>query len=59
MNQTTNGIATAAVLSPLWMKSLEELSAIASMVLPILGALWLAIQILGYLWKVYNRKDDE
>ena len=47
MNHSTDAVAVAAVSSPLW---LEHVSQGAALVLPILGCLWLAVQIGGYLW---------
>lgn len=37
--------AAAAVVSPLWLPSLHEVSAEAALILPILGAVWLSVQI--------------
>ena len=48
MNHGTDAVAVAAVASPIW---LEHVSQGAALVLPILGCLWLAVQIVGYLVK--------
>lgn len=45
MNDFTNATAGAAVVSPLWLPSLQQMSEAASILLPILGALWLVVQI--------------
>lgn len=37
--------AIAAVVSPLWLPALHTASEVAALVLPILGATWLAVQI--------------
>lgn len=37
--------ATAALMSPFWLPSLQEVSAFAALILPILGAAWLILQI--------------
>lgn len=37
--------ALAAVVSPLWLPALHTASEVAALVLPILGATWLAVQI--------------
>jgi len=41
----TNSIAAASLASPLWLPSLQDASEFAALVLPILGALWLILQI--------------
>lgn len=41
----TTATAGAAVASPLWLPSLQTISEVASILLPILGALWLIVQI--------------
>lgn len=43
---TTAG-ATAAVISPFWLPWLNTTSEIASVILPILGVLWLVVQIVA------------
>lgn len=48
---TSNAVAVGAVTSPLWLEQLQQWSEVAATVVPILGAIWLAIQILGYIWK--------
>lgn len=54
IQQSSNVVAIGAVTSPLWLEQLQQLSDIAATVVPILGAIWLAIQILGYLWKHFK-----
>jgi hypothetical protein len=41
--------ATAALTSPLWLPSLHSVSEFAALILPILGAVWLVLQICGRL----------
>ncbi len=41
----TTATAGAAVASPFWLPTLQEVSEVASVTLPILGALWLIVQI--------------
>lgn len=43
--------AAAALTSPYWLPTLQEVSQIAALVLPILGALWLVIQISHYVYR--------
>lgn len=45
VDNTTDGVAVAAVTSPLWYHWLEQASTWAALWLPILGCLWLAVQI--------------
>lgn len=42
LDSLTNGVAVAAVSSPLW---LRDLGSVAGDVIPILGAVWLVVQI--------------
>jgi len=44
-DQVTNGVATAAILSPLWLEQLHAVSNIAAAMTPILGCIWLGVQI--------------
>jgi hypothetical protein len=41
----TNGGAVAAMGSPWWLPSLQSVSDTAALMLPILGVLWLLVQI--------------
>lgn len=52
----TNAVAIGAVTSPLW---LQEASSVVSDVLPILGAVWLIVQIAHKLhtWTSEDRND--
>ena len=43
--KSTTWLAAGAVASPAWLPSLKGASEIASYLLPILGVIWLAIQI--------------
>ncbi|SFZ81645.1 hypothetical protein SAMN02983003_0612 [Devosia enhydra] len=54
-NSLTNATAGAAVASPIWLPTLQTVSEIASIVLPILGVLWLVIQIVAKLIEVRRR----
>jgi hypothetical protein len=50
--RVTDGIAVAALFSPGWLPYFEEASREAGLFLPILGAVWLIVQI----WdKVFRR----
>lgn len=50
----TSAVASAALTSPYWLPALEGVSSVAALLLPILGALWLLVQI---LFKVAKRRD--
>lgn len=41
----TDAVAAAAAVSPIWLPWLREVSEIAGLVVPILGAFWLLLQI--------------
>lgn len=41
----TNTVAAASLASPFWLPSLQDASSFAALALPILGALWLILQI--------------
>ena len=41
----TNGVATGAVASPVWLPWLMETSQVAGLLLPIFGVIWLLVQI--------------
>jgi hypothetical protein len=54
---TTTG-AVSAVASPWWLPSLQTISDTAALVLPILGVLWLIVQISVKLCGVWKIKHD-
>lgn len=62
MSQESSGIqdtitatgASAAITSPWWLPSLEYASVMAAEFLPILGAIWLVVQILIKLMETYR-----
>jgi len=43
--KATTWLAASAVVSPAWLPPLESMSEIAGDLLPILGVIWLAVQI--------------
>lgn len=49
MDRSTDVVAGAAVMSPIWLPWLQQTSEIAGLLVPILGAVWLLVQILGYI----------
>lgn len=48
--------AVAAVVSPWWLPSLHTVSEVAALVLPIMGVLWLCVQISIALYRFKYRK---
>ncbi len=62
-DQITNTVAAAGVSSPLWLPSLHTVSATASAIVPILGAVWLTVQIVIKLIETHrsmkNDKDED
>lgn len=52
-NEMTNVTAGVALVSPFWLPSLQQVSEIASIALPILGAAWLIVQIVAKLYEVF------
>ena len=44
-NHITNGVTTAAIAWPWWRYALEAISDLASLILPAMGVIWLAVQI--------------
>lgn len=46
--------ALAALVSPVWLPALHTASEVAALVLPILGATWLAVQIAIKLYVFYK-----
>lgn len=49
IDRGTDVVAGAAVASPIWLPWLQQTSEIAGLLVPILGVIWLAVQIFGYL----------
>ena len=46
----TTMVAGAAVISPVWLPELSEISTYAASILPILGVVWLVVQIARAVW---------
>ena len=55
----TKVAAAGAVASPLWIPKLSELSTMAAEVLPILGAIWLVVQIVAKVYPAIRGKPKE
>ena len=52
-------ISGAAILTPIWHTSLREASETSSLIFPILGCLWLVVQIISKIGEVHARKRAE
>lgn len=51
----TNWLAAGAIASPAWLPSLQDISQVAALLLPILGVIWLALQI---FLKIREGRDE-
>lgn len=54
-NTTTNAVAAAALVTPAWLPTLQQASTAAATLAPILGVVWLLVQIIAKIVEV-NRK---
>lgn len=54
----TSAGAGVALTSPWWLPTLKAASSVAADVLPILGALWLIVQIVTRLTDTFRKKAD-
>lgn len=50
MRRTTDGVAAGGLSFPFWAPSLNEASSVAAALVPILSAVWLAVQIARFIW---------
>lgn len=49
IERTTTAVAGAGILSPAWIPALKDASEFAGQLLPILGVVWLVVQIVTRL----------
>lgn len=56
---STTAIAAGAVTSPVWLMSLNDASGYAAMWAPILGVIWLIVQIVSKLLEIRKKITDE
>lgn len=54
IERATDLVATAGVVSPIWVPMLGEISHLAGLLMPILGCVWLGVQI----WKKSTERGD-
>lgn len=52
----TNTGAVAAIASPWWLPALHQVSEVAGLALPILGVLWLCVQISVKIYQLRKGK---
>ena len=49
IDRITTGVAAGAITAPAWLPALKDMSETAALLLPILGVVWLLLQIFAYL----------
>jgi len=49
LDRVTNGVAAGGVSMPVWFPALQDVSGAAVHLVPILSALWLAVQIVTHI----------
>lgn len=54
IQHATTGVAVGAVTTPFWWTQLQQWSELAATILPILGAVWLGVQIVHFVWKNFR-----
>ena len=52
----SNVVAASAVASPVWLPSLQTVSEAAALALPIVGVVWLVIQIGFFLYGKFKKR---
>lgn len=57
MDNTTTAVAGAAVITPFWLPWLQTASELAAVIAPILGVIWLVVQIWAKIHDTMNKKD--
>lgn len=59
MDHLTTGAAAGAIASPLWLPYVQKISEISAVIAPILGVLWLLVQIWAKISStLQDRKDS-
>jgi len=57
MEHVTTGTAAGAVTSPIWLPWLHAVSDVAALTVPILGAIWLIVQISVKLYEAKKQRQ--
>lgn len=58
VDTATAAVAATAVASPVWLPWLEAASSTAAMIAPILGTVWLVVQIVAKVQEMRKKDDD-
>lgn len=58
-DHTTAGIAAGAVVSPIWLPFVQDASNAAALIAPLLGTIWLIIQIAGKLLDIRDKLKEK
>ena len=56
LENATTAIAASAVASPVWLPWLHDASQVAATVAPLLGAVWLIVQIIAKVVEIFRKK---
>ena len=59
MDNVTNAAAAGAIVSPIWLPWLQTASELAAVIAPILGVVWLVVQIWAKIKTTLDKKDDQ
>ena len=57
MSRITNTVAAGGVTMPVWWPSLGDVAGVSAQLVPILSAVWLVIQIIGYVRKTWRARQ--
>lgn len=57
-DRATTGLAVGGVSLPAWWPSLDQVSSVAVELVPILSALWLVVQIVGYVRRLRRGQPE-
>lgn len=55
-DSVTGGVAIAAIISPAWLPMIQDISTYAALFMPILGVMWLAVQIVTKVYETFRNK---
>ncbi|QOV06128.1 hypothetical protein CPT_Pasto_054 [Rhizobium phage Pasto] len=58
MDNATTAVAASAVASPVWLPWLQTASQVAATLAPIIGVIWLLVQIWSKIVETRRRKAD-
>lgn len=59
MDNATTAAAAGAIASPIWLPWLQTASELAAVIAPILGVIWLLVQIWSKISITLHEKDDK